>query len=57
MAEQQVATFSNKPISDKQKEKEFVEHSSTYQFFLSLLKWGIGVTVLVLIGLYFIFVH
>lgn len=57
MAEQQVATFSSKPISAKQKEKEFEEHTGTYNGFLQLVKWGIIVNVVILIALYFIFVH
>lgn len=57
MAEQQVVTYSDKPISAKQKEKEFEEHTGTYKLFLDLIKWTITITVVILIGLYFIFVH
>lgn len=57
MAEQQAVTFSTTPISEKQKEQEFVEHTSTYGAFLQLLKWSIITTVVILIALYLIFVH
>lgn len=57
MAEQQAVTFSTKPISEQQKEKELVEHTSTYGAFLQLIKWSIITTVVILIALYFIFVH
>ena len=57
MAEQQMVTFSNKPVSAKQKDKEFEEHTNTYRGFLALSKWGIIVNVVILIALYFIFVH
>lgn len=57
MAEQQVATFSSKPISAKQKEKDFEEHAGTYGGFLQLIKWSIISTAVILIALYFIFVH
>ncbi len=57
MAEQQVATFSSKPISAKQKEKEFEAHANTYKGFLSLTKWGIIANAVILIALYFIFIH
>ena len=57
MAEQQVITYSDKPISAKQKDKEFEEHTNTYKGFLSLTKWGVIVNVVILIALYFIFVH
>lgn len=57
MAEQQTVTFSNKPISAKQLETEFQEHTRTYSGFLRLSKWGILITVAILIGLYFLFIH
>lgn len=57
MAEQQLVSFSDKPISARQQEKEFEEHASTYAWFLQLVKWGVIVNVVILIGLYFIFVH
>jgi len=57
MAENQVATYSDKPITDTQKAKEFEEHTGTYAAFLSGTKWTVIVTAAILIGLYFIFVH
>ncbi|WP_196260560.1 aa3-type cytochrome c oxidase subunit IV [Pelagibacterium limicola] len=56
MAEQHVATFSNKPISAKQKDKDFEEHSGTYKAFLQLVKWGIIANVIILAVLYFLFI-
>jgi hypothetical protein len=57
MAEQQVATFSNKPISAKQKEKDFEEHVNTYKGFMELAKWGVIANAVILIALYFFLVH
>ena len=57
MAEQQVATYSNKPISEKQKEKDFEEHTGTYAAFLSGTKWSVISTAVILVILYLIFVH
>lgn len=57
MAEQQVATFSDKPVTAKQKEKEFEEHTKTYGAFLVGSKWSIIVVAVILIALYFFLVH
>lgn len=57
MAQEQVATISNKAISATQKAKEFEEHTGTYAAFLFGAKWSVIVTVVLLIGLYFIFIH
>lgn len=57
MAENQVATYSDKPISDTQKAKEFEEHTGTYAAFLTGTKWTVIVTVAILIVMYFVFVH
>ncbi|GGA58441.1 aa3-type cytochrome c oxidase subunit IV [Pelagibacterium lentulum] len=57
MAENQVATYSNKPISEKQKSEEFQEHNRTYKGFLEMAKWSCIVIGIILIALYFIFIH
>lgn len=57
MAEQQVATYSDKPITETQKEKEFEEHTNTYAAFLSGTKWSVISTAAILVILYLIFVH
>lgn len=57
MAEQQVASYSDKPISEKQKEKEFEEHANTYAAFLTGTKWSVISTAAILVILYLIFVH
>ena len=57
MAEQQVASYSDKPISEKQKEKDFEEHTHTYAAFLSGAKWSVISTAAILVILYLIFVH
>lgn len=57
MAEQQVATYSDKPITETQKEKEFEEHTNTYAAFLSGTKWSVISTAVILVILYLIFVH
>lgn len=57
MAEQQTATFSDKPVSAKQKEKDFEEHARTYKAALAGGKWTTIAIAVILIGLYFVFVH
>lgn len=57
MAEQQTATFPDKPVSAKQKEKDFEEHVRTYKAVMQGTKWSIIVLVAILVGLYFVFVH
>lgn len=52
MAEQQVATFSDKPISAKQKEKEFEEHTKTYGAFMAGTKWSVIIVAVILVALY-----
>lgn len=52
MAENQVATYSNEPISEAQKVKEFEEHTKTYAAFIAGSKWTVIVTVAILVGLY-----
>lgn len=52
MAEQQVATFSSKPVSVKQREKEFEEHAKTYAAFMSMTKWSTIAVAILLIALY-----
>ncbi|WP_332712336.1 aa3-type cytochrome c oxidase subunit IV [Pelagibacterium mangrovi] len=52
MAENQVATYSNEPISEAQKAKEFEEHTKTYAAFIAGSKWTVIVTVAILVGLY-----
>ncbi|WMT86341.1 aa3-type cytochrome c oxidase subunit IV [Pelagibacterium sp. 26DY04] len=56
MAENQVATFSNEPISDAEKAKEFEEHTKTYAGFLAGTKWTVIATVAILVVLYLVFV-
>lgn len=57
MAEHSAPTYSNKPLTVKQREKDFVENERTYVLFLKLAKWGtIAVSVLLII-LYFWLVH
>lgn len=56
MAENQVASFSNEPISDAQKEKEFQEHTRTYTAFLEGTKWSVIVTIAILVVLFLIFI-
>lgn len=56
MAENQVATFSNEPISEVEKAKEFEEHTKTYTAFLAGTKWSVIATVAILIVLYLVFV-
>lgn len=57
MAEEMVATYSEKPLTDAQKSKDFEEHQRTYAGFMSVTKWGIISNVVLLIVLYFIFIH
>ncbi|MCD7060506.1 aa3-type cytochrome c oxidase subunit IV [Pelagibacterium xiamenense] len=57
MAEQQSATFSNKPVSAKQKEVDFAEHERTYGAFMRLTKWGVIAVVALLAILYLTLVY
>lgn len=57
MAHNQVATYSEKPITDGQKSKEFEEHSRTYSGFLFVTKWSVITTVAILVLLYLFLVH
>ena len=57
MAEQQTVTFSDKPLTAKQKEKEFEEHTRTYHGMLAMFKWGTISVVILLIALYVFLVH
>ncbi|WP_417584958.1 aa3-type cytochrome c oxidase subunit IV [Pelagibacterium sp.] len=57
MAVQQVASYSDKPIDEKQKEKEFKEHTQTYAAFISGTKWTVISTAILLVILYLIFVY
>lgn len=56
MAENQVATYSDKPITEAEKAKEFEEHTRTYAAFIAGTKWSVIATVAILIVLYFVFV-
>lgn len=57
MAEEMVATYSDKPVNQAQKTKDFEEHTRTYAGFMAVVKWSIIVLVVILIGMYFFFVH
>lgn len=52
MAEHHSVTYQEGPISEQQKAQEFVEHASTYAFFVRLTKWVIGVVVAILVLMY-----
>jgi hypothetical protein len=52
MAEVQTATYSDKPVTEKQKAQDFQEHAKTYHAFLGLAKWGTIAVAVLLIGLY-----
>lgn len=52
MAKTQTVTYSNKPLSEKQKATDFSEHERTYRGFLFLAKWSVIAIVIVLLGLY-----
>ncbi|RDE08042.1 aa3-type cytochrome c oxidase subunit IV [Pelagibacterium lacus] len=56
MAEEMVATYTDKPLTESQKEKDLVEHTKTYGAFMSGLKWSTIVTAAVLVVLYLVFV-
>ena len=50
MAEQNIATYSEKPLTDKQREKDFAENQNTYDAFMSMTKWSvIAITVLLIL--------
>ncbi|HWJ87038.1 MAG TPA: aa3-type cytochrome c oxidase subunit IV [Pelagibacterium sp.] len=57
MAHNQVATYSDKPITDGQKSKEFEEHSKTYAGFVFITKWSVITLVVILVLLYLFLVH
>lgn len=57
MAEQQVATFSNKPVTAKQKELDFTEHKRTYDGFMRLSKWSVIAVAALLVILYLTLVY
>lgn len=57
MADEMVVSYSDKPITEAQKAKDFEEHAKTYEAFMGWAKWGIIGNVIILIALYFIFIH
>lgn len=57
MAHNQVATYSDKPITENQKAKDFEEHSKTYGGFVFITKWTVIITSAILVLLYFFLVH
>ena len=54
MAEQHIATYSEKPLTDKQREKDFAENQNTYDAFMSMTKWSV-ISIVVLLILMYIF--
>lgn len=54
MAEQHIATYSDKPLTDKQKEKDFAENQNTFHAFMGMTKWSV-ISIAILLILMYVF--
>lgn len=52
MAEQQVITYSNKPLTAKERDDYYAAAQGTFDAFIKMAKWSSIAIAVVLVGLY-----